>query len=334
MTCTSKRARSRCARNSCPSPAPSLAPSIRPGTSATTSWRSSESTVPSTGWMVVNGYAATFGVAFEIRRRSDDLPAFGSPTSAASASSFRRSSYSASSPGRPVSAKRGVWRVDVANRRLPRPPKPPEASTTRLPGCARSATSWSSASKTCVPTGTRSSTVSPAAPCLPEPPPPPPRPAAKRRRERKAERSRRSGLATATTSPPGPPSPPSGPPFGTYFSRRKLSAPSPPRPACTWMRARSWNTRRYLVGDGDEAALAACLECDRAVALREDRVVAPDARAGARPETRAALADDDRPRRHALAVEDLDAEHLRVRVAAVPRRAESLFVSHLAVLPL
>ena len=39
ITCRSSRARSRCARNSCPSPIPSLAPSIRPGTSATVSWR-------------------------------------------------------------------------------------------------------------------------------------------------------------------------------------------------------------------------------------------------------------------------------------------------------
>ena len=36
---TSTRARSRCARNSCPSPTPSLAPSISPGTSATVSCR-------------------------------------------------------------------------------------------------------------------------------------------------------------------------------------------------------------------------------------------------------------------------------------------------------
>src|SRR6266508_3550852 len=66
---------------------------------------SGESTVPSTGARVVNGYSATFGRAFEMRVSSDDLPAFGSPTSAASASSFSRRSSVASSPGRPVSAK-------------------------------------------------------------------------------------------------------------------------------------------------------------------------------------------------------------------------------------
>src|SRR5689334_24371585 len=226
----------------------------------------------------------------------------------------------------PVSAKRGAWRVGVAKRLLPRPPSPPLASTTRAPDAARSATSCPSSSKTCVPTGTRISTCSPEAPCLPLPPPAPPLPALNHRRARKLERSRRSGSATSTTSPPGPPSPPSGPPLGTCFSRRKLSAPSPPRPACTWMRARSWNTR--LLRDGDEAPLAGGLEDHRAVALGEDRVVAADARARARTEARPALAHDDRPRGDALAVEDLDAEHLRVRVAAVPRRAESLLMSH------
>ena len=39
ITCSSSRARSRWARNSCPRPIPSLAPSIRPGMSATVSWR-------------------------------------------------------------------------------------------------------------------------------------------------------------------------------------------------------------------------------------------------------------------------------------------------------
>src|SRR5580765_5044315 len=229
----------------------------------------------------------------------------------------------------PVSAKRGACRVGVAKRLLPRPPSPPLASTTRAPGAARSATSCSSASSTCVPTGTRSSIPSPEAPCLPLPPPPPPLPALNHCRVRKLERSRRSGSATSTTSPPGPPSPPSGPPLGTCFSRRKLSAPSPPRPACTWMRARSWNMAllRYV----DKTAFAGRLEDHRAVTLGEDRVVAPDARAGAWAEAGAALPHDDRPRGDVLAVEDLDAEHLRLRVAPVPRGAESLFMSHLGV---
>src|SRR4029079_1558761 len=86
------------------------------------------------------------------------------------------------------------------------------------------------------------------------------------------------------------------------------------------------------VDDCDEAATAARLEGDATVAPGEDRVVAADARARARPETRSALADDDRPRRHTLAVEDLDAEHLWRGVAPVPRRSKSLLVCDLLLL--
>ena len=38
-------------------------------------------------------------------------------------------------------------------------------------------------------------------------------------------------VAAKIMLPPSPPSPPSGPPFGMYFSRRKLTQPLPPRPA-------------------------------------------------------------------------------------------------------
>src|SRR6266496_5733889 len=41
--------------------------------------------------------------------------------------------------------------------------------------------------------------------------------------------------------PPPPPSPPSGPPRGTFFSRLKLTTPSPPLPAWISMRASSMN---------------------------------------------------------------------------------------------
>src|ERR1700691_4222727 len=43
------------------------------------------------------------------------------------------------------------------------------------------------------------------------------------------------------TLPPSPPSPPSGPPKGTNFSRRKLTQPRPPLPACTLSLASSTN---------------------------------------------------------------------------------------------
>src|SRR5205085_4720985 len=46
------------------------------------------------------------------------------------------------------------------------------------------------------------------------------------------------------TSPPRPPSPPSGPPLGTNFSRRKLTHPRPPFPACAKILMRSINTTR------------------------------------------------------------------------------------------
>src|SRR5581483_9997893 len=269
-----------------------------------------------------------------MRRRSDDLPAFGRPTSAASVSSFSRSSRSTSSPGRPVSAKRGVCRVGVANCRFPRPPAPPRATTTRAFGAARSATTSSSA-YTCVPTGTRSSTSAPSAPCFPPPRPGSPRLALNERLAPRDERSRSSGSATSTTSPPRPPSPPSGPPFGTNFSRRKLSPPSPPRPASTWMRARSWNTARTVDGrklggvdDRDGAPLAARAELDPAVLRGKDRVVTAETGAGAGPEARSALPDEDHPGLHVLAGEDLHPQHLRVRVAPVARGAESLLVSH------
>src|SRR5262245_56347383 len=212
-----------------------------------------------------------------------------------------------------------------------------------------------------VPTGTRSSTAAPSAPRLPEPPPLSPRDARKRRLPRKDERSRRSGSATTTTAPPVPPSPPSGPPRGTYFSRRKLSAPCPPRPASTRIFARSWNTAPQrtagvrprarqthaktatpgsdpwtwpveprpvgagdgLVRNGHEAALAARAELDLAVAGGEDRVVAADVRAGARAEPGSALAHDDHPGLDLLAGTRLDAEILGLGVAAVPRRAHT-----------
>ena len=90
---------------------------------------------------------------------------------------------------------------------------------------------------------------------LPEPPPDG-RASPRSATPLEAERSRRPG-PRRETSPPGPPSPPSGPPLGTCFSRRKLSAPSPPRPAFTRMRARSWNTGLLGRSDGDGAALAA-----------------------------------------------------------------------------
>ena len=220
ITWTSVRARSRCARNSWPRPMPSLAPSISPGTSATTSCRpSGASTVPSTGCSVVNGYSATFGRAFEMRVSSDDLPAFGRPTSAASASSLSAARRRARRPeARPRrTAAPGAWTRRSARCRGRRGRRGEHDARA---GCARSAISRR-------PRRTPASRRAPAArvvavgACLRAP-----RPFWPRRRldplaPLSAERSRSDGSATSTTSPPSPPSPPSGPPFGTNFSRRK-----------------------------------------------------------------------------------------------------------------
>src|SRR3954466_16269740 len=80
--------------------------------------------------------------------------------------------------------------------------------------------------------------------------------------------------------------------------------------------------------DRDDAAAAAGLELDRAGALGEDRVVLAEAGAVARLEDGAALADDDLAARDDLAGEDLHAEALRVGVAAIAARPETLLMSH------
>jgi very-short-patch-repair endonuclease len=84
-----------------------------------------------------------------------------------------------------------------------------------------------------------------------------------------------------------------------------------------------------LVDHRDHAAAAAGGELDRTGAGGEDRVVAAEAGAVARAEAGATLADDDLAAADLLAREDLDPEHLRIRVATVAARAESLLVSHL-----
>src|SRR5205807_1485425 len=108
--------------------------------------------------------------------------------------------------------------------------------------------------------------------------------------------------------------------------RRRLR---PALRAARTSRAENGSSRRRLVRlDRDEALFAARAEGDLAVAHREDRVVLADPGSRAGAEARAALAEEDHPRRHVLAGEELHAEHLRLGVAAVPRRAESLLVCH------
>jgi hypothetical protein len=57
--------------------------------------------------------------------RNVDLPAFGKPTSPASAISFNRNQIHFSSPSRPGLARRGAWLTDDLKCALPKPPFPP-----------------------------------------------------------------------------------------------------------------------------------------------------------------------------------------------------------------
>src|SRR5580698_3958778 len=85
------------------------------------------------------------------------------------------------------------------------------------------------------------------------------------------------------TLPPSPPSPPSGPPKGTNFSRRKLTQPRPPLPACTLSLASSTN----FIRPAPDAKLhtAGC--------HGKQRVIGANADIRAWTHARAALAHDD-----------------------------------------
>src|SRR5207237_4999401 len=98
-------------------------------------------------------------------------------------------------------------------------------------------------------------------------------------------------------------------------------------------RAARREERELVADDAHEAAVAARAELHAAVARGENGVVSAHAGAVAGAEARSALADEDHPRGHVLAGEHLHAEHLRIRVATVPRRAESFLVGHLVLLP-
>ena len=256
------------------------------------------------------------------------MPALGRPTSAASARSLRRSSISRSSPGMPTSAKRGVWRLGPAKCLLPRPPVPPFATTTRAPARARSETS-SSPSKTCVPTGTREHRVV----------------AARAVRELSAATAAATGAQLLVRPEAGEVAPPQ---IGHEHDVAAVAAVAAVRPAARYVllppevdRAVTAATRdgRQARAVVEHAATrASTTEMKRRSPLvrnatlpsRIAKIVSslPIPAAGAGAEARAALADEDHPRRHVLAGEELHAEHLRVRVAAVPRRAESLLMRH------
>src|SRR3954447_5953843 len=93
--------------------------------------------------------------------------------------------------------------------------------------------------------------------------------------------------------------------------------------------ATSWSTGLLGVGeDRHHAAAPALGELHRAGGAGEQRVVAADADALAGLEAGATLGEDDLAAGDALAGEDLHAEALGVRIAAVARGAEPLLVCH------
>src|SRR3954470_18700137 len=82
-------------------------------------------------------------------------------------------------------------------------------------------------------------------------------------------------------------------------------------------------------GDADEAAaLALVVEVHDAVDFGEERVVAADADVHAGIKPRSTLADENRSAGDELSSEAFHAEHFRLRIAAVARRALSFFMSH------
>ena len=189
-------------------------------------------TRPRLGCLVVKGYGAISGRARERRLRSVLLPALGRPTRPTSAISFSSSRTVRTSPGSPGVDCRGARLVAVLKRLLPLPPLPPRATTTCSPSLARSlSTLPCSASMITVPGGTAMTRSLADAPWQFAPVPCSPGAAFHAFLWASIARLSTPSRAKRTTLPPSPPSPPSGPPNGTYFSRRKLTQPSPPLPA-------------------------------------------------------------------------------------------------------
>ena len=179
-----------------------------------------------------------------MRASSDDLPAFGSPTSPTSASSLSRSVDPALLARQPAlgEARRLARRAGEA---LVAAPADAAARDDDLAGRARRGRSACRPSaSTCVPGGTRDDERLAVAR----------RGAGRPRRGRRARPgSARGGgrpagraasrRSTSTTSPPRPPSPPSGPPLGTWASRRNDRQPLPPRAGAA---RRSWRGRASI----------------------------------------------------------------------------------------
>src|ERR1700679_1824619 len=182
---------------------------------------------------------------------------------------------------------------------------------------------------------------------------------------RKSARVFMPSTARRYTLPPSPPSPPSGPPKGTNFSRRKLTQPRPPLPACTLSLASSTNFIGYhpktlpvrqtkkgqvalplsrfhsirrapgspaslLDNDVDVGVLLGALDpkLEDPGGLREQGVVGADADVHAGAVHRSALTDQDVACEYILSAELLDAQTLGVGIAAATSTAARFFVCH------
>src|SRR5215470_8893530 len=139
---------------------------------------------PTIGWSVVNGYAATFGLAAEIFRNRVDLPAFGYPTNPASAIVRSSSQKCPCSPSSPSVYWRGARLRELLKCTFPFPPAPPLHSTNSCSSRARSVSGigdgsefdigcstldvegFSSPGQTTVPTGTFTILSTPARPLI------------------------------------------------------------------------------------------------------------------------------------------------------------------------
>ena len=113
---------------------PRSRPRSAPGTSATTSWRpSGDSTVPSTGCERRERVVGDLRARVRDPREQRRLAGVRQPDERRVGEQLQVQLDVALLAGRPTSANRGTWRVDVTKRAFPRPPRPPRASTTRAP---------------------------------------------------------------------------------------------------------------------------------------------------------------------------------------------------------
>ena len=237
--------RSTWARNSWPSPAPALAPSIRPGMSAITSWRSPTSQRPEHGLergeRVVGDLRRGAREPREQRGLAGVRQADEADVGEQAQLELEPAFLAGEAPlgeGRGLPGRRGVVLVaapaGAAAREHRALARPRTRSCTRpvrrrAPSCPAGRGRTASRRWRRGAASRRRRRRAPARNSV---------------RRRNAWRSRSESSHSSTTSPPSPPSPPSGPPRGTCASRRKLAEPSPPRPASTWMRARSYSMVR------------------------------------------------------------------------------------------